>query len=393
MALPKGFSRTDSFSYFPLPNKKELSRPMIYPDLLDVHRYKIKIVKGAEFHPGLDMLAINPLEVDASIFFYNGKSRAGFSLPIKSISDVQIVIQTKGSVIKKQNVLVEISLDLSDKENNTIRIDVEDKDINELIHSIKSIQNKLQNDSAFWTFIKINIQANHGIDIPIDICPSIPFLSQGEEIVWSNMSSKELLRKKDSVINIITNYRIFQYDYVNHDGSFILLVEVEDVVASNQRQMPNSSISEIYSKSRSLIPGNKTDKTKSTTVGDLEVMATNRKTSITLKSINDPESLIRLIGSLTNECNFTTESGSTTQRSDMPDNAVKDENSNNNVKKTPSDLENNNVVCDNCNIKNPMYSKFCYNCGQKLNGLNRCSRCNQSNVSDALFCSQCGNKL
>ncbi len=389
MTLPKGFSRTDSFGYFPIPNKKELSKPMIYPDLLDVPRYKIKIVKGAEFNPGLDMLAINPLEVDASIFFYNGKSKAGFTLPIKSISDVKIAIQTKGSVLKKQNVLVEISLGFGGAENSTIRVDVEDKDINELIHNIKSIQNKLQDGSAFWTAIKIHKKTSSGIITPIEIYPLIPFLSQGEEIVWSNISTKGLLKKKDNVVNIITNYRIFQYDYVDHDGSFILLDE--DVVVNNQRRVSNSNISEIYSKSRSLIPGNKTDKTKSTTVGDLEVIS-NRKTSITLKNINDPESLIRLIGSITNECNFTTGSATTIQKSETTDNTVTEENGNN-VKKTQSDLENNDIVCDNCNTKNPMNSKFCYKCGQKLNGLKRCNRCNQINVHNALFCSQCGNKL
>ncbi len=49
------------------------------------------------------------------------------------------------------------------------------------------------------------------------------------------------------------------------------------------------------------------------------------------------------------------------------------------------------VSCPNCKAQIPEGSKFCNNCGAKLN--NKCPNCGASVAQNSSFCSECGQKL
>jgi uncharacterized membrane protein YidH (DUF202 family) len=51
------------------------------------------------------------------------------------------------------------------------------------------------------------------------------------------------------------------------------------------------------------------------------------------------------------------------------------------------------IICPNCNCENSGGSKFCNNCGAKLQAVKICSDCGAENKSGARFCSSCGKPL
>ena len=93
-------------------------------------------------------MEVRPIELDASILFYNSKSKEGPLLPISSITDIKVVSQTRGLFRKREKLMVEIHSTIETKKKKTIKIDLQDKQIDEFLQHVKTIQNKLQNDDT-----------------------------------------------------------------------------------------------------------------------------------------------------------------------------------------------------------------------------------------------------
>jgi len=53
----------------------------------------------------------------------------------------------------------------------------------------------------------------------------------------------------------------------------------------------------------------------------------------------------------------------------------------------------NAVICGKCQSKIPTGSKFCLECGEKVNDILFCTNCGESLPPNAKFCLKCGTKL
>lgn len=53
----------------------------------------------------------------------------------------------------------------------------------------------------------------------------------------------------------------------------------------------------------------------------------------------------------------------------------------------------NAIICSNCNSQIPSGSKFCLECGQKVNYPLFCMNCGEKLPPNAKFCLKCGNKV
>ncbi len=412
MTLPEEYKKTDDFNPLPRPNAKQLSsRPIVGPPFLEILTYKIEFALKTEdnsynkleavlrtednSYNKLDTMEVRPIEMDASILFYNSKNKEGPLLPIASIKDIKLVSQSIGIFSKREKTMVDISFNNRDKENKTIRISLDDKNINELLQQIKLIQNKLHNDDAFWAPYLLNVKTETGTISSIEVHPAIPFLSQGEEIVWNNIITKNVLEniKKITWLDVVTNYRIFQYNYIDHKGNFILIDEIKDIIVNNQRQKFNSMTNGTYVKSGNSIHNNKETKTDNLIFGDI-IISSDGKPSIIFENVSDPNRLAATIKSLKKQRNLDIKNNiQSTQVNEVYPNINKYKEFNDkelSILKLKSD---NSIICGNCSKENDINSKFCIKCGQKLNFPNRCTKCNQNNVIDAIFCSMCGNKL
>lgn len=51
------------------------------------------------------------------------------------------------------------------------------------------------------------------------------------------------------------------------------------------------------------------------------------------------------------------------------------------------------IICSKCNSQIPEGSKFCMNCGEKVNESLFCGNCGEKLPLNAKFCLKCGNKI
>jgi hypothetical protein len=412
MTLPKEYKKTDDFNPLPRPNAKRLtSRPIVGHPFLEISIYKIEFVLKTEdksynkleavlktedkSYNKLDTMEVRPIEMDASILFYNSKNKEGPLLPISSINDIKLVSQFSGLFHKREKTMVEISFNNRDKENKTIGINLDDKKIDEFLQQIKLIQNKLHNDDEFWTSYLLNVKTETGTISSIEIHPAIPFLSQGEEIVWNNIITKNVLDniKKITLLDLVTNYRIFKYNYMDHSGNFILIDEIKDIMVNNQRPKFNSLANGTYVKSDNSIHNNKETKTNNSIIGDI-IISSDGKSSIIFENIDDPNRLTATIKSIKKQRNFDIKNNiQSTQLNEIYSIINKYKKFTDKELSTLKLKSDNSIICGNCIKENSIDSKFCIKCGEKLNIPNRCTKCNQNNVIEAIFCNMCGNKL
>ena len=91
-------------------------------------------------------------------------------------------------------------------------------------------------DATYWTHRSLTFQTGPvGQTMVVDIYPLTPFLAEGENVIWRNMKIDPAAKDKIVEIDIVTNYRVFQYSYDSHTGTAILLPSIEDVAAVNVR--------------------------------------------------------------------------------------------------------------------------------------------------------------
>jgi hypothetical protein len=238
----------------------------------------------------------------------------------------------------------------------------------------------------------------------VDIYPLSPFLAEGERVVWQNMKVDPADKDKIVEVGLVTNYRVFQYNYDSHNGTAILLPAIEDVAAVNVRT---------HAFSKKLIG------TDSKQMGDIILTAEGRP-FLRLLQVSDPDSLVSLIKSVQEELrNIKVSGGPNLKGSDLVNNQLADEpikvhpvTSNSSslpVRKEPpfkgggppqirhhrfddkkrSITKTMGITCRKCDKSSPAGSKFCNNCGSMLS--TSCLSCGNSKIAaDALFCNQCG---
>ena len=56
-------------------------------------------------------------------------------------------------------------------------------------------------------------------------------------------------------------------------------------------------------------------------------------------------------------------------------------------------LNQNTIICSKCNSKTPAGSKFCLECGEKINSVLFCMDCGEKLPPNAKFCLKCGTKV
>ena len=107
MVLPEKSEKHEEFnSILKLNTKSPPSKPIIGPSLLEIPKYKIEFVLGTDdkSYNELDTMEVRPIELDASILFYNSKSKEGPLLPILSIIDIKVVVSNQRNFSQKRGI-------------------------------------------------------------------------------------------------------------------------------------------------------------------------------------------------------------------------------------------------------------------------------------------------
>ncbi len=389
MTLPKGYSKIDNFNFFPRPFTKASFEPMIDPNDLYLPTFNMRVIQGTEYIFGFDELDLNimeihPIEYDSYILFFNRWSNDKFLLPISAIYGLEIIPYYPDKNIKRGEKIVEIKIiDLSNN-RHSILIALRESEVEEFLCYIKSIQQKLLNDT-FWKRMKLTIKSSFlgvptlnlggtsGI-IEVDFYPMIPFLPYMENIIWSDLKKGYQLNKS-STLNLITNYRVFQHNCIEHESMFILISNIKKILIRNQRgKNTNDHDYEFGPKTYfPVIDGNTIN-----SVADLIIKDTTN--SIVLLDVSNPHFVAKSIHSLRDSI-----VGSKVYSSITFEFPLENE--------TKGPDQDHLIQCFTCKFSNIGNSIFCNQCGTKLSREIECSGCSGNNKPDAIYCNMCGKKL
>lgn len=236
------------------------------------------------------------------------------------------------------------------------RIKTDEKYVNQVFERLRNLKG-LENSSSYWERESLTFQTSSGLEKTVWIYSQIPFLGEGEQIIWQSLRSEFIdNKKKVNSIDVVTNFRIFQYDYLENKGAVILFPFLGDVKVTDQQKTITSPIG-TYSNFLYKLTGINNVRTNNV-VGNV-VFYGKEKPLITFSQITDPETLSVAVRTLkqqydslnASKLNDTSENVNITENQQINDNT-----------KT-------NLICTRCASISLPGSKFCANCGSALNNI------------------------
>ena len=232
-----------------------------------------------------------------------------------------------------------------------------------------------QFNSNYWEQVEYTTFGSRNKPKRVILFPNAPFTGDGEEVIWQNVKTNK--EKTISGIDVITNCRVMQYDYVEQTGVVAMLDNVQDVVPQNVYMSSNRKPIGFYPPS--LPPPDFNTIMNVKLLGDLTIYVQNTS-AIVFTGVTDPAHLAIMIKTLKNKQNQAVLRSNVLKKS-LPADQIADTN--------PKVSELNCSKCGNAHI--PSNSKFCNLCGSALSPI--CTNCSYLNPSGSAFCSKCGSKI
>ena len=322
-------------------------------DLLRIEKYDIEIVKGLDgnYWEDIDTMLIYPIEMGSVVEFKNhdNKSQPGYGFRQSDILEIKIQTEVKdGFFRKKEDALLEIILNFNG-ESKTILVNVEDKQIPQILESIN--HNKNFDYNQYLGTLSIPYENNVGSIEYSTIYVKTPLIAIGENILCSNLITKGTFNRKIVWLEALTNFRVFEYNYDSHLASYATISAIDDIVVTNQKRISESQGGGTYYGNRvgSMRTGFGNTRTRSTSVtyGDVVFFA-NGQPFITFYQIRDPHGIVRIAKSAKKQ---------TTQIEKILNKGTKSKTRKNSE---PA------LACSNCGSINDRGANFCNNCGVGL---------------------------
>lgn len=334
---------------------------MVDSNLVKKFEYEVKVLDydGDVLFGDIDKMMIFPIEIGNKIELYK-KDVPIIDLSIKSIKAINTASRTKG-VLKKQDLMLEITFD-DGSQIRTIKLDVSDKQVNEILGKINGLRDL---ENRYWTVIDFTYVEN-GRDVPTALFPTSPFLAAGEKILWYATKTGGVFSKHIEWMQVLTDFRMLEYDFQTHGSTVVALPAVDDIIIANQRTESETT--------RSGSRGYSTSSTKSRTIGDI-VFVSGGKPVITLYHIVDPGAVVEVATSAKQQA----------MNTKMIKTPISSETS---AVTAASEVSVKEVACKSCDSLNSPDSRFCRQCGSKLDSL--CPGCSALHPTGSLFCNQCG---
>ena len=289
-----------------MPSISHLSRRIVDLRNLKTDVYETKIVEVIELPGGtptlfspkddnsINQMQIRPIEIGYCLIFadFRNENRKFPPLSLLNLIDIKEVSVTKG-LFKRKDRMLGITF-LGNKNKRYIaKINFEDKYVGEIINKIQKLK-QLESDTTYWTHQRLVVPTTNSESKIIDIYPFTPFLAEGEDIMWQNMKRNPENQKKTVSIDIVTNYRIFQYDYLLNLGVVILLPLLKEVkVTKKRRTIRKNSIGTYTLLSSNILPRIQ-GTLRARIIGDI-VFFVNDMPLITFTQITDPETLSTVV--------------------------------------------------------------------------------------------------
>jgi hypothetical protein len=261
-------------------------RPMVGNELLDKSEYDVEIVKwidGSTNDNGIDKMVLRPIEAGNLVELCNS-NQVQFTITSGAFRGLQVLKETKKSFMRKKEDLHIELLFYSDQQQkqqqkeSSILMNIEDKEVPRITQYVQGII-ELGNNN-YWSNVY-----------------GLPFLLEGESIIWSNLQTEGTFKKRATWLEVVTNYRILQYSYQQHAANAVSLAALEDIVVMNQKRISQSTGYGSYGRSKYHIAGSGGSRSTGMTIGDI-VFVSQGRPFITFSQVQDPRGLAKLIKSI-----------------------------------------------------------------------------------------------
>jgi hypothetical protein len=231
-------------------------------------------------------IVIIPIELGNFIQFRGIENDIILRIPMKNILYVTKAAQIVTKHWPRKVIDLEVKIHYVDekqeqKHDKIICFNVEDRCIDTIIKKISMLKDV--DNHRYWTKICVSYKRDDSIKTAI-ILPETPFLGEGEKILWANKKLDEITNGQIVRLRALTNFRVFEYDFQKHKCHYVLLTDVEDIILTNKKSIPDKRIE----------TGNHLALSEATIVADLTFI-NKQKPEIVFNEINDPEYLINLL--------------------------------------------------------------------------------------------------
>jgi hypothetical protein len=219
------------------PSAQILSSPLTPLNLLRIPTYQMKVVQASVSLVGkknLELVEVYPIESSASLVFSDKKKKGTVQIPIANISDIGVVSEKKGRIRKQEDLMIQITFEDEDGQDNSIKINLEDKYIDSFYQDVETVRQNVY-DITYWHYGLLTCPTDDTEPKPVDFYPSVPFLAEGEEVIWSYIRTEGILNKKAVWMNVLTNYRAFEYFFKEHKANYMLIIAIDDVLPHLQK--------------------------------------------------------------------------------------------------------------------------------------------------------------
>jgi len=182
----------------------------------------------------INKMILRPIEAGNMIEFCRGNT-AQFTITSGALYSVGVVEETKKGFLgrKKQDLLLELKFYGNEQQQNrqqdlsSILLNVEDNHVQEILQYIQGIKD-LVNTKKYWSNVY-----------------GLPFLLEGESIIWHNVLTEGTINKHATWLDVITNQRILEYSFQQHGANYVALSALEDVIVMNQKEIHNQIVMEV----------------------------------------------------------------------------------------------------------------------------------------------------
>lgn len=261
---------------------------MVEPSKITSYQFDCEIMKEFSlFYQGEKIkVDVLPVELGSKLVLSTENIEAKkMEVRVSQIKHVGAFEEERGFMDTK-NLMVRIIL----KNDDEIVLFLEAYKINQFV---SLVSNYSQLDNSYWDFFNWEFKNRNGFE-STRIFYKTPFLAIGEKLMWSYAGMEGAFDKKTTFLMALTNFRAIIYYFETHECEYVLLSDLDEIMATNSRQIYPSDLKEGFS----LLPPNNTqtfsrtniEKDKSQTIGDI-VFIKNGETKIKFGQMVDPRGL------------------------------------------------------------------------------------------------------
>lgn len=271
--------------------QKPMFRPIFNVDLIKQSEYDIEVVNWLDSaqRPEINKMIVSPVERGNILTLKESKGDAvNLRIPLSKIDDVRIVEGTKGSFLKRNDLLLDL-LFHDAQGSHAIRLNADDKKIQEILSIIQENQN-IESSYTYYADLT-ELPSLEGVGT-VHLYHNLPYLNESEELIWSYIKTDDIINKQIRWLEALTNYRAFTYDFATHRCTSVTHDQVEDVIVTNSRRESNSNYyGTISGKYARTSVGQ--SKTTSRTIGDVVFIKAGQP-FLKFAQITDPSSIVKL---------------------------------------------------------------------------------------------------